>query len=103
MNRIIGIVLLLVLANVICAEDDSAHSIQQTSDGGYILAGGTKSYGAGSNDVWLAKTDSEGNEEWDKTFGGPDWDGAESVQQTAGGGYITHILDHAIVVTAMFG
>jgi len=67
---------------------DYAESVQQTTDGGYILAGFTQSYGAGSGDAWLVKTDAIGVEQWSQTFGGSRYDGAKSVQQTADGGYI---------------
>ena len=68
-------------------DDDWANSVIQTSDGGYALAGITRSYGAGGSDFWLVKTDSAGNEEWSKTFGGENSDWARSVIQTSDGGY----------------
>ncbi|KXA90982.1 hypothetical protein AKJ57_02910, partial [candidate division MSBL1 archaeon SCGC-AAA259A05] len=66
---------------------DAPDSLVQTSDGGFALAGGTKSFGAGSYDFWLVKTDPQGNEEWSRTFGGENWDWARSLVQTSDGGY----------------
>jgi hypothetical protein len=68
--------------------DDKAYSVQQTSDGGYIAAGSTRSFGAGELDAYLIKTDANGDEVWSRTFGGSDNDCAYSVQQTTDGGYI---------------
>lgn len=67
---------------------DMGQSVKQTSDSGYIVAGMTKCYGVGGFDVWLVKTDSNGNKQWDKTFGGIRDDGAQSIQQTSDDGYI---------------
>lgn len=69
-------------------EMEYAHSVQQTLDGGYILVGSTHSYGSGGADAWIVKTDANGNEQWDKTFGRDGFDVASSVVQTSDGGYI---------------
>jgi hypothetical protein len=67
---------------------DAALSVQQTGDGGYITAGYTSSFGAGGFEAWLIKTNVSGNEQWNKTYGGPTDDYASSVQQTGDGGYV---------------
>jgi hypothetical protein len=67
---------------------DSGYSVLQTTDGGYIIAGSTSSFGAGESDVYLVKTDANGDLIWSKTFGGSDRDEAYSIQQTIEGGYI---------------
>ncbi|MDI9416210.1 MAG: hypothetical protein WBI09_11180 [Methanothrix sp.] len=68
---------------------DLGSQAQETEDGGYILVGSTESYGAGREDAWLIKTDSNGNELWNRIYGGPKEDNGYSVQKTEDGGYIT--------------
>jgi hypothetical protein len=62
--------------------------VDQTTDGGYIICGGTDSYGAGGRDAYLIKTDGNGVEQWNETFGGSSFEIANSVQLTSDGSYI---------------
>ncbi len=68
--------------------DDYGSSVQQTSDGGYIVAGSTYSFGAGGQDVYLIKTSASGDTQWTRTYGGTGGDYGQSVQQTSDSGYI---------------
>lgn len=69
------------------AGDDYGYSVQQTTDGGYILAGWT--WSSGNNyQVYLIKTNSGGDTLWTRNYGGTVWDRAYSVRQTSDGGYI---------------
>ncbi len=76
------------------SSSDWVHSIQQTSDGGFIVAGETWSNDGdvsgmhGDDDYWVVKLDNSGNIKWQKCLGGSKLDYATSVQQTNDGGYI---------------
>jgi hypothetical protein len=67
---------------------DQGWSVQQTADGGYVIAGYTESFGAGNGDVYLIKTNASGDTLWTRTYGGTEHDEGCSVQLTADGGYI---------------
>jgi hypothetical protein len=74
--------------------DDTANSIQQTSDGGYIVAGQTNSTNGdvlsniGNNDFWIVKLNNLGTIQWQKTFGTTENDFLPNIIQTSEGGYI---------------
>lgn len=81
---------------------DLAYDVLQTNDGGYIVAGTTLSndgqvtgyhpglantIDSGNGDMWIVKLDSAGNMDWEKCYGGSQFDAAYSIQQTTDGGY----------------
>ncbi len=70
------------------AKDDIGSAVQVSTDGGYVVAGHTSSYGVGGMDIWLIKTDSAGEEIWSRVFGGGGDEFATSLQRTDDGGYI---------------
>ncbi|MFZ8804522.1 MAG: MopE-related protein, partial [Candidatus Calescibacterium sp.] len=70
------------------SNDDGAYSIIQSSDGGYVVAGWTSSFGAGGLDIYVLKLDSGGNVQWTKTIGGSGDDVAYSIIQSSDGGYV---------------
>jgi uncharacterized delta-60 repeat protein len=67
---------------------DYGHSCQQTSDGGYVVAGHTDSYTNGGHDFLVYKLDAGGNKQWRRNYGGIENDRAYSIRQTADGGYV---------------
>jgi len=69
-------------------EGDVANWIVATPDGGYAVAGYTNSKGAGNSDFWIMKLDANGNQVWEKTFGGKRYDVAKTIITTADGGYL---------------
>ena len=70
------------------ADEEQAYSVQQTTDGGYIIAGSIRYIPTLKIDAWVVKTDSQGNMDWNKIFGGAKADDAYDIKQTSDGGYI---------------
>lgn len=68
--------------------DESGESISLANDGGFFLAGTTESFGAGGVDMYVVRTNSDGDTLWTKTYGGVEDDFCYSVAATADGGYV---------------
>jgi hypothetical protein len=69
---------------------DKGCFVQEISDSGFIITGATDSYGVGGLDIWVIRTDRNGNKLWDKTFGGTamSFEWGHCVRQTSDGGFI---------------
>ena len=76
------------------SDNEFAWSIQQTSEGGYIVSASTISNDGdvsdnhGESDFWIVKLDGSGTIQWQKSLGGSEYDHSYSIQQTTDGGYI---------------
>ena len=68
--------------------DEHGYSVIETSDQGYLITGDTRSYGSGGYDVWLIKTDMNGDTLWTQTYGGTSYDYGFSVIETSDQGYL---------------
>ena len=68
--------------------DEFAHAVALADDGGYVVAGETRTFGAGSQDGWLVKLDAHGREQWSRAYGGAESDVIYALQKTSDGGYI---------------
>ncbi|MCW4010796.1 MAG: hypothetical protein NWF05_09285 [Candidatus Bathyarchaeota archaeon] len=66
---------------------DCGHGLVKTDDGGFAITGYTKSYGAEEGDLWLVRTDADGNELWNKTYEGPNFDYGFNLVKTSDGGF----------------
>ncbi len=67
---------------------DEACFIQETSAGGFIVAGETQSFSTGKVDYWIMKLNSDGTIVWQKAYGGSDYDLPNCIQETSDGGFI---------------
>ena len=69
-------------------EDDSATSIRETADGGFVVSGQTLSFGAGLSDVWVLRLDASGEAVWQRTYGGAGEEGDSRVITASDGGFV---------------
>jgi len=68
--------------------DETFRAVKQTSDGGFIFAGNTLSFGSGNLDFYIIKTDINGDTLWTKTYGDASYDDCFDIDELTGGGYI---------------
>ncbi|MBN1447247.1 MAG: hypothetical protein JXA28_04895 [Bacteroidetes bacterium] len=68
--------------------EDEGYSVATTTDGGFIITGFTESYATGMYDIYLIKTDAQGNQEWSKSFGGSGYDYGQKVIECANGDFV---------------
>lgn len=73
---------------------DEGMYLANSPDGGFLIVGNIRSRGQGKSDIWLIKTDAQGNQLWEKTFGGKEDDVATCVASVKNGylisGYVTN-------------
>ena len=69
-------------------QNDNGLSVISTNDAGFAITGMTRSLGDSNGDVWLIKVNSNGEMEWERTYGGDDTEYGRTIQQTVDGGYI---------------
>jgi len=92
------------------AKSDFAWAVQNTDDGGYVVAGTTFSYNASNGsvfdaDVWVLRLDTSGNVVWEKSYGGAgsyQFDMAFAIKQTFDGGFIVSAYTYAWSTTPYF-
>mgnify|MGYP003324117204 FL=1 len=70
------------------SQNDNGLSVISTNDAGFAITGMTRSLGDSNGDVWLIKVNSNGEMEWERTYGGDDNEYGRTIQQTVDGGYI---------------
>ncbi len=76
------------------AEDDRVYYAEQTDDGGFIALGRSFSFGAGAQ-LYLIKTDSNGNLEWSRNYGGARGEAGRHIEQLSDGGYLLSGYSHS--------
>ena len=81
--------------------EEAAYCVNQTSDGGYIIAGysisksGDVTENYGLDDYWIVKLNPNGTISWQKSLGGSNFEYATGVQQTSDGGYVVAGYSHS--------